>query len=80
MAPSTPFFEGPWLAAVAVVLATIGVLSYGVRAYKRRQRARQRQRHRSLARTFRRFLDGEDSAARIARAAHGVTLVASTVR
>jgi HEAT repeat protein len=59
----------PWPAAVAIVLAAIGLTSYGVRAHGRRLRRHQRNRHRALARTFRRFLDGEDSAPRIARAA-----------
>ena len=49
----------PWPAALAIVLATIGVASYAVRAHGRRQRRHQRSRHRALVRSFRRFLDGE---------------------
>ena len=59
----------PWPAAIAIVLATIGLASYGVRTHARRQRGRHRSRHRALARTFRRFLDGDAAAAHIARAA-----------
>jgi HEAT repeat protein len=59
----------PWPAAIAIVLASIGIASYAVRTHARRQRHHHRKRHRALARTFRRFLDGEESAARIARAA-----------
>jgi HEAT repeat protein len=59
----------PWPAAIAVVLATIGLTSYAVRAHGRRQRRYARGRHRSLVRAFRRFLDGDESADRVARAA-----------
>ena len=46
-----------WPAAIAIILATIGVTSYGVRAFARRERRHHRHRHRALARTFRRYLD-----------------------
>lgn len=69
MPPPLTDLATPWPAALAVVLATIGLASYGVRAHARRLRRHHRNRHRSLARTFRRFLDGEASAARIARVA-----------
>lgn len=69
MPPPIADLATPWPAALAIVLATIGVASYAVRAHGRRQRRHQRNRHRGLVRAFRRFLDGEESAARIARAA-----------
>ncbi len=59
----------PWPAAIAVVLAVIGLASFAVRAHGRRERGHHRSRHRALARSFRRFLDGGESAVRIARAA-----------
>lgn len=61
----------PWPAAIAIVLATIGLSSYAVRAHGRRLRRHGRRRHRALARAFHRFLDREESAARIMRAAEG---------
>ncbi|MGH7646204.1 MAG: hypothetical protein ACREMR_11535, partial [Gemmatimonadales bacterium] len=60
----------PWPVALAIVLATIGLASYAVSTHARRLRRHHRSRHRALARTFRRFLDGEESAAGIARAAN----------
>lgn len=59
----------PWPAALAIVLAIIALASYLVRAHGRRLRRHLRGRHRALARAFRRYLDGEESADRIARAA-----------
>lgn len=59
----------PWPAALAIVLAVIALASYAVRAHGRRGRRHQRGRHRALARSFRRYLDREESADRIARAA-----------
>jgi len=56
----------PWPAALAIVLAIMALASYAVRAHGRRQRRHQRGRHRALARSFRRYLDGEESAHRIA--------------
>ena len=56
----------PWPAALAIVLAIIALASYAVRAHGRRQRRHQRGRHRTLARGFLRFLDGEETAHRIA--------------
>jgi hypothetical protein len=59
----------PWPAALAIVLATLALASYVVRSHGRRQRRHQRGRHRTLARTFRRYMDGEETADRIAAAA-----------
>lgn len=62
----------PWPAALAIVLALIALASYLVRAHGRRHRRHQRGRHHLLARSFRRFLDGEETAARIASLAGDV--------
>jgi HEAT repeat protein len=59
----------PWPAALAIVLALIALASYAVRAHGRRRRRHQRGRHRALARRFLRFVDGEEAADRIFRAA-----------
>jgi len=59
----------PWPAALAVVLAMIALASFAVRTHGRRQRRHQRGRHRSLARRFLRYVDGDETAERIARAA-----------
>ena len=55
--------------AVAVVLAAVGLTSYVVRMHGRRLRRRGRREQRALARTFKRFLDGGETAERLARAA-----------
>ena len=72
MATSPINLATPWPAAIAIVLAAIGISSYAVRAHGRRQRRHARRRHRVLVRSFRRFLDGGESAARIARSADSV--------
>ncbi len=58
--------------ALAVVLAVIAITSYAVRLHGRRQRRRSRREQRSLARAIRRFLDGSESPAQLARAAENV--------
>ena len=72
MSSSLADLSTPWPAALAIVFAIIALASYGVRAHGRRQRRRQRGRHRFLARTFRRFLDGDETADRVAAAAEDV--------
>jgi hypothetical protein len=59
----------PWPTAIAIVLAILALASYAVRSHGRRRRRHDRGRHRSLTRAFRRYVDNEESADRIAAAA-----------
>lgn len=59
----------PLTLAAAVVLTVVAVASFAVRLHGRRQRRRSRREQRALARAFRRFLDGGETAVALARAA-----------
>lgn len=59
----------PWPAALAIVLGVIALASYAVRTHGRRQRGHERSRHRALARGFLRYVDGDETTDRVARAA-----------
>ena len=69
MRDALPDLSLPVTLAIAVVLTVVAMTSFIVRMHGRRQRRRSRREQRSLARAFRRFLDGDESAAGLARAA-----------
>jgi len=62
----------PLTLAAAVVLTVVALASFAVRLHGRRQRRRSRREQRVLTRAFRRFLDGGETAAALARAADRV--------